>query len=83
MGHNLETRSLADEVRSYDNPNYGGLFDFGHPLLNRISGSFVTAAGVCPSPLLSANYTRTIVLYPKAIILKCRRRLFKLELNDR
>ncbi|KAL4579270.1 hypothetical protein LXL04_015408 [Taraxacum kok-saghyz] len=44
MGHNLETRSLMDELRSLDKP--GGLFDFGHPLLNRIVGSFVTAAGI-------------------------------------
>ncbi|CAI9291959.1 unnamed protein product [Lactuca saligna] len=44
MGHNLETRSLMDEVRSFNSA--GGLFDFGHPLLNRIAGSFVTAAGI-------------------------------------
>lgn len=46
MGHNLETRSFSDEVRSYNN-NAGNMFDLGHPLLNRIAGSFVTAAGVC------------------------------------
>lgn len=41
---NLETRSLLDELSSF---NKGGLFDFGHPLLNRIAESFVKAAGVC------------------------------------
>ncbi|GJX07505.1 hypothetical protein Tco_0195437 [Tanacetum coccineum] len=45
MGHNLETRSISDEVRSYNN-NAGNMFDLGHPLLNRIAGSFVTAAGI-------------------------------------
>ncbi|KAI3506050.1 hypothetical protein L1887_28404 [Cichorium endivia] len=44
MGHNLETRSLMDELRSFDKA--GGLFDFGHPLLNRIAGSFITVAGI-------------------------------------
>ncbi|XP_024964317.1 outer envelope pore protein 16-2, chloroplastic-like isoform X2 [Cynara cardunculus var. scolymus] len=44
MGHNLETRSFLDEVRSFDNA--GVLFDLGHPLLNRMAGSFVTAAGI-------------------------------------
>nr|XP_043639385.1 outer envelope pore protein 16-2, chloroplastic-like [Erigeron canadensis] len=47
MGHNLETRSVMDEVRSYDdNSVVGGLVDFGHPLINRIAGTFVTAAGI-------------------------------------
>ncbi|KAL1334918.1 hypothetical protein HN51_063861 [Arachis hypogaea] len=40
---NLETRSLLDELSSF---NQGGLFDFGHPLLNRIAESFVKAAGI-------------------------------------
>ncbi|XP_042510871.1 outer envelope pore protein 16-2, chloroplastic-like isoform X2 [Macadamia integrifolia] len=40
---NLETRSLLDEIRSFDN---GYLFDLGHPLLNRITNSFVKAAGI-------------------------------------
>ncbi|MED6130357.1 hypothetical protein PIB30_000252 [Stylosanthes scabra] len=40
---NLETRSLLDELSSF---NKGGLFDFGHPLLNRIAESFVKAAGI-------------------------------------
>eukprot|EP00262_Sarcandra_glabra_P007975 TRINITY_DN21130_c1_g1_i1.p1 TRINITY_DN21130_c1_g1~~TRINITY_DN21130_c1_g1_i1.p1 ORF type:complete len:155 (+),score=18.27 TRINITY_DN21130_c1_g1_i1:103-567(+) len=43
MGGNLETRSLLDEIRSFEK---GGLFDFGHPLLNRIAQSFVKAAGI-------------------------------------
>ncbi|KAK6122582.1 hypothetical protein DH2020_043665 [Rehmannia glutinosa] len=42
-GSNLETRSLIDELRSFDS---GGFFDLGHPLLNRIAESFVKAAGV-------------------------------------
>lgn len=40
---NLETRTLLDELRSFDK---GGFFDLGHPLLNRIAESFVKAAGV-------------------------------------
>ncbi|KAI3522675.1 hypothetical protein L2E82_06066 [Cichorium intybus] len=44
MGHNLETRSLMDELRSFD--RNGGLFDLGHPLLNRMADSFVKAAGI-------------------------------------
>lgn len=40
---NLETRSLLDELSTF---NKGGLFDFGHPLVNRIAESFVKAAGV-------------------------------------
>ncbi|XP_057419743.1 outer envelope pore protein 16-2, chloroplastic-like [Lotus japonicus] len=40
---NLETRSLLDELSHF---NKGGLFDFGHPLLNRIAESFVKAAGI-------------------------------------
>ncbi|KAK6146223.1 hypothetical protein DH2020_020092 [Rehmannia glutinosa] len=42
-GSNLETRSLIDELRSFDS---GGFFDLGHPLLNRIAESFVKAAGI-------------------------------------
>ncbi|KAJ9555223.1 hypothetical protein OSB04_009837 [Centaurea solstitialis] len=44
MGHNLETRSLLDEFRSFD--KNGGIFDLGHPLLNRMAESFVKAAGI-------------------------------------
>ncbi|WVZ18469.1 hypothetical protein V8G54_005791 [Vigna mungo] len=40
---NLETRSLLDELCSFDKK---GLFDLGHPLLNRILESFVKAAGI-------------------------------------
>lgn len=40
---NLETRSLLDELKCFDK---NGFFDLGHPLLNRIAGSFVKAAGV-------------------------------------
>ncbi len=44
MGNsNLETRSLLDELSSFEK---GGFFDLGHPLLNRIAESFVKAAGV-------------------------------------
>ncbi|KAA3454444.1 outer envelope pore protein 16-2, chloroplastic isoform X1 [Gossypium australe] len=43
MTTSLETRSLLDELRSFDK---GGFFDLGHPLLNRIAGSFVKAAGI-------------------------------------
>lgn len=43
MNTTLETRSLLDELRSFDK---GGFFDLGHPLLNRIAESFVKAAGV-------------------------------------
>ncbi|KAK7329536.1 hypothetical protein VNO77_23706 [Canavalia gladiata] len=40
---NLETRSLLDELCNFDKK---GLFDLGHPLLNRIVESFVKAAGI-------------------------------------
>ncbi|KAH1089186.1 hypothetical protein J1N35_016443 [Gossypium stocksii] len=43
MTTSLETRSLLDELRSFDK---GGFFDLGHPLLNRIAESFVKAAGI-------------------------------------
>ncbi|PWA88915.1 hypothetical protein CTI12_AA114440 [Artemisia annua] len=74
MGHNLETRSFSDEVRSYNN-NAGNMFDLGHPLLNRIAGSFVTAAGIgavqavsreaCFTALENASGDRTDVTIPK------------------
>ncbi|CAK7326378.1 unnamed protein product [Dovyalis caffra] len=43
MSHNLETRSLLDEIRHFDKCCF---FDFGHPLLNRIAESFVKSAGI-------------------------------------
>ncbi|CAK9138916.1 unnamed protein product [Ilex paraguariensis] len=43
MSSNSGTRSLLDELRSFDK---GGFFDLGHPLLNRIAESFVKAAGI-------------------------------------
>ncbi|WOH13056.1 hypothetical protein DCAR_0832565 [Daucus carota subsp. sativus] len=43
-GNNLETRSLIDELRPFDKT--AGLFDLGHPLLNRVAESFVKAAGI-------------------------------------
>ncbi|XP_039050411.1 outer envelope pore protein 16-2, chloroplastic-like isoform X2 [Hibiscus syriacus] len=43
MGGNLETRSLLDELRSFDN---GGFCDLGHPLLNRVADSFLKAASI-------------------------------------
>ncbi|KAF8392657.1 hypothetical protein HHK36_023006 [Tetracentron sinense] len=39
----METRSLMDELRSFEK---GCFFDLGHPLLNRIAESFVKAAGI-------------------------------------
>ncbi|KAL8486145.1 hypothetical protein ACS0TY_023021 [Phlomoides rotata] len=42
-GSNLETRSVIDELRSFDS---GGYFDFGHPLLNRMAESFIKASGI-------------------------------------
>ncbi|KAG4990434.1 hypothetical protein JHK87_023891 [Glycine soja] len=46
---NLETRSLLDELCNFHKK---GLFDLGHPLLNRILETFVKAAGV----YLSAHF---------------------------
>lgn len=43
MSSNLETKTLLDEIRSFDK---GCFFDLGHPLLNRVAESFVKAAGV-------------------------------------
>ncbi|KAG5132748.1 hypothetical protein JHK82_023936 [Glycine max] len=40
---NLETRSLLDELCNFHKK---GLFDLGHPLLNRILETFVKAAGI-------------------------------------
>lgn len=40
---NLETRTFFDELKSLEK---GWLFDFGHPLVNRIAESFVKAAGI-------------------------------------
>lgn len=48
----METRSLLDDIRGIDK---SCLFDLGHPLLNRISESFVKAAGVCFSSLLYSS----------------------------
>ncbi|KAL5996366.1 hypothetical protein ACLOJK_026443 [Asimina triloba] len=42
----MESRSLLDEFRMFDK---GAFLDLGHPLLNRIAESFVTAAGVVSS----------------------------------
>ncbi|KAK7246310.1 hypothetical protein RIF29_41174 [Crotalaria pallida] len=39
----VETRSLLDEVCNFEK---GGMFDLGHPLLNRIAECFVKAAGI-------------------------------------
>nr|XP_027189429.1 outer envelope pore protein 16-2, chloroplastic-like isoform X1 [Cicer arietinum] len=39
----VETRCLLDEICNFDRK---GLFDLGHPLLNRIAESFVKAAGI-------------------------------------
>ncbi|KAK7264700.1 hypothetical protein RJT34_32310 [Clitoria ternatea] len=40
---NIEGRSLVDELNSF---NKRGLFDFGHPLLNRIAECFVKVATI-------------------------------------
>lgn len=40
----LETRSLLDEVYSIDERK--GLFELGHPFVNRIAETFVKAAGI-------------------------------------
>ncbi|CAL9082727.1 outer envelope pore protein 16-2, chloroplastic-like [Musa acuminata AAA Group] len=42
-GGKLETRTLLDEIRDMDN---GWLFDFGHPLINRVAECFFKAAGI-------------------------------------
>lgn len=50
----LDNRSFLDDFRSFDK---GGFFDLGHPLLNRITESFVKAAGVSLSlPLFYYYY---------------------------
>ncbi|XP_028751729.1 uncharacterized protein LOC114711485 [Neltuma alba] len=41
---NLDSRSLIQGLRSFDNEV--PLFDFGHPLLNRVSNSFLKAAAI-------------------------------------
>nr|AFK34430.1 unknown [Lotus japonicus] len=40
----VETRALLDKVSSFDKNE--GLFNLGHPLLNRIAECFVKAAGI-------------------------------------
>ncbi|KAH7513454.1 hypothetical protein FEM48_Zijuj12G0201600 [Ziziphus jujuba var. spinosa] len=52
---NLETRTLLDELRSFDK---GGFFDLGHPLLNRIAESFVKAAGNVNKALCSPHISQ-------------------------
>ncbi|KAF7837734.1 outer envelope pore protein 16-2, chloroplastic [Senna tora] len=42
---NLDSRALLEELRSLDEKE-ATLFDFGHPLLNRITHTFLKAAGV-------------------------------------
>ncbi|RRT58633.1 hypothetical protein B296_00023250 [Ensete ventricosum] len=42
-GGKMETRTLLDEIRDMDN---GWLFDFGHPLINRVAECFFKAAGI-------------------------------------
>ncbi|KAH9683771.1 Outer envelope pore protein 16-2 [Citrus sinensis] len=43
MTSNMENRSLFHELPGFEK---GGFFDLGHPLLNRITESFVKAAGI-------------------------------------
>ncbi|KAK4478324.1 hypothetical protein RD792_017614 [Penstemon davidsonii] len=57
-GSNLETRSLLDELRSFDK---GGFFDLGHPLLNRITESFIKAAGIGAAQAVSREAYFTAV----------------------
>ncbi|KAK7363497.1 hypothetical protein VNO77_05641 [Canavalia gladiata] len=50
---NLESRSLLDELSSF---NKRGLFNLGHPLLNRIAESFAKAAGVCENAFMRERF---------------------------
>lgn len=53
----METKpSLLQELRGFEK---GGIFDLGHPLLNRIAESFVKAAGVLS---LLLNYPLSLSL---------------------
>ena len=64
MGNsNLETRSLLDELSSFEK---GGFFDLGHPLLNRIAESFVKAAGVT---FLSLTHTHACLCTCMCVVL--------------
>ncbi|KAF7145840.1 hypothetical protein RHSIM_Rhsim04G0234100 [Rhododendron simsii] len=58
LNNHTETRTLFDELRSFDK---GGLFDFGHPLLNRIAESFVKAAGIGAIQAVSREAYFTLV----------------------
>ncbi|XP_058212624.1 outer envelope pore protein 16-2, chloroplastic-like isoform X2 [Rhododendron vialii] len=58
LNNHMETRTLLDELRSFDK---GGLFDFGHPLLNRIAESFVKAAGIGAIQAVSREAYFTLV----------------------
>ncbi|KAI3751961.1 hypothetical protein L2E82_23055 [Cichorium intybus] len=45
--NNIATSATAvDFILPLSFDKAGGLFDFGHPLLNRIAGSFITATGI-------------------------------------
>ncbi|AES91953.2 Mitochondrial inner membrane translocase subunit Tim17/Tim22/Tim23/peroxisomal protein PMP24 [Medicago truncatula] len=55
---NLETRTLLDELSDF---NKGGLFDFGHPLVNRIAESFVKAAGIGAVQAVSREAYFTVI----------------------
>jgi hypothetical protein len=60
---NMETRSLLDELRSFET---GGFLDLGHPLLNRMADSFVKAAGVTFYSLsLSLSLSLSIYIYQR------------------
>ncbi|GAU48272.1 hypothetical protein TSUD_405180 [Trifolium subterraneum] len=48
----VETRALLEEVCSFDRK---GLFDLGHPLLNRIAESFVKASGIGAAQAVSRD----------------------------
>ena len=66
-GNNLETRSLIDELRPFDKT--AGLFDLGHPLLNRVAESFVKAAGVCNLFLLAQiSFRKTPVYFSDTLL---------------
>ncbi|XP_019180541.1 PREDICTED: outer envelope pore protein 16-2, chloroplastic-like isoform X3 [Ipomoea nil] len=43
MSSNLETRSLLDEIRHFEQC---GFLELGHPLLNRVAEAFLKSAGV-------------------------------------
>lgn len=60
-----ESRSLLNELPGFDK---GGFLDLGHPLLNRMAESFLKAAGVRTSLLVSAASSFPAADYGCAVI---------------